>query len=63
LVRELGPMNPDAPPFPLPVGPLLPLRAAAEARASSDYSPLWSGQNPDGCHAEPAASLLRRLVP
>lgn len=63
LVRELGPMHPDAPPFPLPSGPLLPLRKAAEARGSSDFSPLWSGQNADGCRHEPAAVLLRRLVP
>jgi nitronate monooxygenase len=63
FVRELGAMHPDAPPFPLPSGPLLPLRAAAEARGSSDFSPLWAGQNADGCRHEPAAVLLRRLMP
>ena len=28
---------------------ILPLRAAAEAKGSGDFSPLWSGQNASGC--------------
>ena len=32
-----------------------PLRAAAEAGGSGDFSPLWAGQNVSGCQAIPAA--------
>ena len=44
FVRELGPLRDDVPAFPTAVAPLGPLRAAAEARGSGDFSPLWSGQ-------------------
>lgn len=50
MVREIGPMSPEAPAFPTAGGASAPLRAAAEAAGSSDFSPLWSGQ---------AASLVR----
>ena len=45
LMRELGPLNPAAPAFPLATAGIAPLRAAAEARGLSDFTPLWSGQN------------------
>ena len=35
------------------------LRARAEARGSSDFSPLWAGQNVGGCREIPAAELTR----
>ena len=41
---------------------ILPLRSAAEARGSSDFSPLWSGQNTSGCRDVPAATLTMELV-
>ena len=44
LMREVGPISADAPPFPLASGPLQPLRATAEAQGSGDFSPLWAGQ-------------------
>ena len=62
LMRELGPLNPAAPAFPLAVAALAPLRARAERRGSGDFSPLWCGQNASGCRAVPAAELTRALA-
>ena len=61
-MRELGPMNPAAPPFPLASAALAPLRAAAEKAGSSDFSPLWSGQNASGCTSAPAAQITQALA-
>ncbi|KJV35745.1 NAD(P)H-dependent flavin oxidoreductase [Luteibacter yeojuensis] len=44
VMREVGPLSPDAPPFPLAGGPLAPLRAATEKLGHGDFQPLWSGQ-------------------
>lgn len=44
LIREVGPISAEAPPFPLASGALQRLRTAAEARGSADFSPLWAGQ-------------------
>ena len=62
LVRELGPISSAAPAFPLALNALVPLRAKAEAQGSSDFSPLWSGQNTTGCRDVPAAELTRQLA-
>jgi nitronate monooxygenase len=62
FIREAGPLNPAAPEFPLAAAALAPLRAAAEARGSGDFSPLWAGQNVSGCAEIPAAELTRRLA-
>jgi nitronate monooxygenase len=62
LMRELGPLHPAAPPFPLATAALAPLRAAAEARGLDDLSPLWSGQNAAACRPGPAAALTAWLV-
>ncbi len=62
LMRELGPMNAAAPAFPLGTAAIAPLRAAAERAGSGDFSPLWSGQNPSGCRAVPAAEITRALA-
>ncbi len=45
-IREVGPMCADAPAFPLAAGAAQPLRSAAEAKGSTDFTPLWSGQAP-----------------
>ena len=45
LMRELGPISPLAPPFPLAAAAVSPLRAKSEAEGSGDFSPLWAGQN------------------
>ena len=62
LMRELGPLNPVAPAFPLATAAMAPLRAHWEAQGSGDFSPLWSGQNASGCRALPAAELTRQLA-
>ena len=62
IVRELGPMSPKAPEFPLAISAVAPLRAKAEAKGSGDFSPLWSGQNASGCKEIPAAELTRELA-
>ena len=56
LVRELGPMNADAPPFPRAA------RASAPLRASPDFAPMWAGEA--CCLGEelPARELTRRLA-
>ena len=63
VMRELGAMQPDIPPFPLASAALQPLRTAAEAKGRGDFSPLWAGQNTTGCEAIPAGDLTRRLAP
>jgi nitronate monooxygenase len=60
LIREVA--DASAPEFPLATSAIAPLRAAAEARGSSDFSPLWCGQNASGCSAAPAAEVTRALA-
>lgn len=62
LMRELGPMSPLAPEFPLASAAVSPLRAAAEKAGSGDFSPLWAGQNTAGCRERPAAEITRELA-
>jgi nitronate monooxygenase len=62
IMRELGPISPIAPPFPSATPAILPLRAAGEAAGSSDFSPLWAGQNASGCRSVPAADLTHELA-
>ncbi len=61
LLRELGPMNAAALPFPLAAPALAPLRARAESRGSGDFSPLWAGQNAAACRPAAAAAITREL--
>lgn len=61
-IRELGPMNPQAPAFPLAALAMAALRARCESQGSGDFSPLWSGQNNSGCRTVPAAELTRELA-
>jgi nitronate monooxygenase len=62
LIRELGPMNPAAPAFPLAASAVAPLRAKAESVGSGHFSPLWAGQNVSGCREIPAQDLTRELA-
>ena len=62
LMRELGPLSDLPPEFPLATAALAPLRASAEAAGSTDFSPLWCGQNAGGCRAAPAADITRSLA-
>jgi len=61
-MREQGPMDAAAPEFPLAAGATAPLRAAAEAKGSGDFSPLWSGQAPTLAREMPSSELTRRFV-
>lgn len=60
LLREVD--DTSAPAFPLATAAIGPLRAAAEARGSGDFSPLWSGQNASGCKERPAGEVTRELA-
>jgi len=61
VMRELGPISPAAPAFPLATSAIAPLRAKAEAQGSGDFSPLWCGQNATACLEVPAARIVREL--
>jgi nitronate monooxygenase len=61
-IRELGPINVEAPAFPLATSAIAPLRAKAEAQGSGDFSPMWCGQNPTGCKPVPAAEMTKMLA-
>lgn len=62
LMRELGALHPAAPAFPLAAFASAPLRLAAERLGSSDFSPLWAGQNASGCKPISAEELTLQLV-
>jgi nitronate monooxygenase len=62
IIRDLGPISASAPTFPLATNAIAPLRAKVESLGSSDFSPIWSGQNASGCKEIPAAQLVRELA-
>ena len=62
LVRELGPVRPEAPPYPLAAVALAPIRAAAEARGDYGFGPLWAGQAAALGERLPARDLTRKLA-
>lgn len=62
VMRELGPLSPAAPGFPLATAAIAPLRSKAESLGSGDFSPLWAGQNASGCKAIAAAELTAELA-
>ena len=62
LVNELGPMSSAAPAFPTAAAAVAPLRVAAEATGSGDFSPLWSGQAGVMTSDVPAGDLTRRIM-
>lgn len=62
LMRELGPLSDDAPAFPLATAALAPLRTAAEAQGSGDFSPLWAGQHVGNREGRGAAEFTRALA-
>jgi nitronate monooxygenase len=62
VIDELGPMAAEAPAFPTAGAALAPLRAAAEAAGSGDFSPLWSGQAGVMTADVPAGRLTRDLI-
>jgi nitronate monooxygenase len=62
VMRELGPICPDAPVFPWASTAIAPLRQHAESQGSADFSPLWSGTNTSGCTEMDAGKLTRQLA-
>jgi nitronate monooxygenase len=62
IIREVGPMSPDAPAFPTALNATMPLRMKAEAAGSGEFTSLWSGQAPRFAREMPAGELTRELA-
>ncbi|HSN29093.1 MAG TPA: nitronate monooxygenase [Kofleriaceae bacterium] len=62
IVRELGPLAPDAPAFPTAAPMFAPLRARAEAAGSFEFTPLWAGQAAALAREATAAEVTRELL-
>jgi nitronate monooxygenase len=62
LMREVGPISPDAPAFPHAATALGPLKAAAEKQGRVDFTNLWAGQAIALGREIPAAELTRDLA-
>lgn len=62
LMRELGAVRPEVPPFPLASAALAPIRAAADARGDYGFGSMWAGQAAPLGEPLPAAELVRTLA-
>jgi len=62
FIREQGPMDPAHPAYPLATPALAPLRKAAEAKGSGDFSWFWSGQGAPSPMGVGAGDLTRKLA-
>lgn len=62
FVREQGPLSPAIPAYPLATPALAPLRKAAEAKGSGDFSWFWSGQGAPPPTEIGAKELTRKLA-
>ena len=62
VMREIGPLSPDAPAFPHAATALAPLKAAAEKLGRVDFTNLWAGQAVGLGSDMPAADLTRALA-
>jgi nitronate monooxygenase len=62
LIRELGPVRVEAPPYPLASNALAPIRKAAEGRGEYGFGPMWAGQAGPLARAMPAEALTRTLA-
>ncbi|WP_079570667.1 NAD(P)H-dependent flavin oxidoreductase [Bradyrhizobium erythrophlei] len=62
VMREVGPISPDAPAFPHAATALAPLKAAAEKLGRVDFTNLWAGQAVRLGREMPAAELTRALA-
>ncbi len=60
FMREKGPINAEAPAFPLATGAVTPLRTVYEKQGSGDFSPLWSGEAGALARQEDAGELTKR---
>lgn len=62
IMREVGPVSPEAPAFPHAATALAPLKAAAEKAGRVDFTNLWAGQALRLGREMPAAELTRMLA-
>lgn len=62
VMREVGPISPDAPAFPHAATALGPLKAAAEKQGKVDFTNLWAGQAVRMGKEMPAAELTQALA-
>jgi nitronate monooxygenase len=62
VMREVGPISPDAPDFPHAATALAPLKAAAEKLGRVDFTNLWAGQAVRLGREMPATELTRALA-
>jgi nitronate monooxygenase len=62
VMREVGPISPDAPAFPHAATSLGPLKAAAEKLGKVDFTNLWAGQAVRMGREMPATELTRALA-
>ncbi|MBR1271197.1 nitronate monooxygenase [Bradyrhizobium sp. AUGA SZCCT0222] len=62
VMREVGPISPDAPDFPHATTALGSLKAAAEKLGKVDFTNLWAGQAVRMGREMPAAELTRALA-
>jgi nitronate monooxygenase len=62
LAREVGPMSPDAPQFPLAADAVAPLTSAAEKQGAGDFTPMWAGQAAALGKERGAAEVTRGIV-
>jgi nitronate monooxygenase len=62
VMREIGPISPDAPAFPHAASGLAPLKTAAEKLGKVDFTNLWAGQAVRMGREMPAAELTRALA-
>lgn len=62
LMREIGPINPAAPEFPLAATAIFALRSQAEPKGVNDFTSMWAGQNTRNCREIGAAKLTQQLA-
>lgn len=62
VMREVGPISPDAPAFPHAATSLGPLKTAAEKLGRVDFTNLWAGQSVRLGREMPATELTRALA-
>jgi nitronate monooxygenase len=62
VVREVGPISPDAPAFPHAATGLAPLKEVSEKLGKVDFTNLWAGQAIRLGREMPAAELTRALA-
>lgn len=62
LMKEIGPMNADAPAFPLASGAIDTVRARFEKQGRDELSLLWAGEGAAMAREEDAGQLVLRIV-